>query len=95
MFAEKLLANADRALDQSVMSRDMIDLAMMMHAWGPVPASALEKAREPYGDAVNTYFGKAAAMLGDRQYLADCLRKIAMDPQLADVIANALRKNPP
>ncbi len=88
------LANVDRALDRSVMSRDLIELAMMLHTWGPVPTSALEKARKPYGDAVGIYFGKAVAMLGDRQYLAECLRKMAMDPQLADVIAQTLRKYP-
>ena len=35
MYAEKLLANEDRCLDRSVMNRDAIDLAMMIHYWGP------------------------------------------------------------
>ena len=33
-FAEKVLANADRGLDESVASRDVIDLAYMIEAWG-------------------------------------------------------------
>ena len=94
MYAEKLLANVDRGLDRSVMNRDLIDLAMMMKAWGGVPASALEKARKAYGDAVDSYFIKTVAMLGNRQYLADCLHKMAMDPTLAEAITDTLRKHP-
>ncbi|WP_206047006.1 nucleotidyl transferase AbiEii/AbiGii toxin family protein [Noviherbaspirillum denitrificans] len=34
MYAEKLLANADRCTDRSVASRDAIDLAMLIDHWG-------------------------------------------------------------
>lgn len=37
MYAEKLLANADRALNRSQMGRDLIDLAMMIKAWARYP----------------------------------------------------------
>ncbi|MGO3128158.1 MAG: nucleotidyl transferase AbiEii/AbiGii toxin family protein [Luteimonas sp.] len=45
MYAEKLLANADRALDRSQRSRDLIDLAFMIHGWGPFPR--LRSRRQP------------------------------------------------
>ena len=48
MFAEKLLANADRWPDKAVYSRDIIDLSMMIAAWGDVPAAAWQKARDGY-----------------------------------------------
>lgn len=46
-YAEKLLANADRGLDEAIESRDLIDLAVMrLHA--PVPDTAIEKAESAY-----------------------------------------------
>jgi len=47
-FTSKLLANADRFMDDSVESRDLIDLAMLRYHSG-IPASALEKAETAYG----------------------------------------------
>lgn len=47
MYAEKLLANADRALDRSQMSRDLIDLAMMIQAWGPSPRPRWKRRKAP------------------------------------------------
>lgn len=41
LFAEKLLANADRSADRAMYSRDAIDLGMMIAAWGPPPGAAL------------------------------------------------------
>ncbi len=45
MYAEKLLANADRYNDVSVMSRDIIDLAIMINHWGEIPQAAWQKAQ--------------------------------------------------
>jgi Nucleotidyl transferase AbiEii toxin, Type IV TA system len=39
LFAEKLLANADRVNDRATFSRDAIDLAIMVTHWGPIPVS--------------------------------------------------------
>ena len=39
-FAEKFLANTDRWADQSVLSRDVIDLAFMIKGWGIAAAVA-------------------------------------------------------
>ncbi len=46
-FAEKLLANADRWLDASVESRDLIDLAML-RLQSPIPDAAIVKAEAAY-----------------------------------------------
>jgi hypothetical protein len=45
--AEKLLANSDRWPDQSVLSRDLIDLAML-RSQGELPAEAIAKAEAAY-----------------------------------------------
>ncbi len=45
--AEKLLANSDRWPDQSVLSRDLIDLAML-RSQGELPAESIAKAEAAY-----------------------------------------------
>jgi hypothetical protein len=47
VFAEKLLANADRWLDSSKKSRDLIDLAIMRLS-SPIPPIAIDKAEKAY-----------------------------------------------
>jgi Nucleotidyl transferase AbiEii toxin, Type IV TA system len=94
MYAEKLLANVDRALDRSTMSRDLIDLAMMIRGWGPIPETALAKAFEAYGNDVQKYYRKGLELLSDRVYLDGCLKKMQMDPQLADAITETLEQMP-
>ena len=59
--AEKLLANSDRWLDASVLSRDLLDLGAARLAWGPLPASAFEKATAAYGQGVTGDLARAAA----------------------------------
>lgn len=90
MYAEKLLANADRALDRSQRSRDLIDLAFMIRGWGPIPAAAVEKATSAYGDAIRRHFELGIAMLQDRHYLEICLSAMSIDPGYADPILDAL-----
>lgn len=53
-FAEKLLANADRGMDSSTLSRDAVDLAFMVQGWGKESALAgAELARVAYGPAID------------------------------------------
>lgn len=47
LYTEKLLANADRWADKSTMSRDIIDLAMMIGRWGPLPGRHCGRRRKP------------------------------------------------
>lgn len=86
MYAEKLLANADRGLDKAVMSRDLIDIAMMVDGWGSIPRQSWDKAYEAYGDQLITSFHKAVELIADRAYLGACLKKMQMDPGLVDRI---------
>lgn len=49
MFAEKLLANADRCVDPSVNYRDALDIGMLIKGFGNIPATALAKVERAYG----------------------------------------------
>ena len=95
MYAEKLLANADRALDRSQMSRDIIDLAMMIRHWGPIPEVALDKARGAYGQAVDDYFARALTLLRDDRYRDQCLSAMSMDPALGKTLIATLESHRP
>ncbi len=78
MAASKLLANADRWADDAVMSRDLIDLAMMQ----PDKAlllRAITKAAKAYGRSVKADLGKAIEALRARPLRLDrCLEAMQM-----------------
>ncbi len=78
LFAEKLLANVDRASDRGTFNRDALDLGMMASAWGPIPRAALEKAQHAYGPAVEAALAEAVRRLGDRSWLAACVAAMSM-----------------
>jgi len=92
MYAEKLLANADRGLDKSTMSRDIIDLAMMIESWGRIPERAWDKAKAAYGDHVVKAFAASVRMLHERSYLKHCLQHMDMDDALAERIPILLER---
>ena len=73
LVASKLLANVDRWADDGVMSRDILDLAMLQ----PTPktwSAAVQKAEDAYGAAVLQSLKKARArLLDDPQRLARCI----------------------
>lgn len=78
LAASKLLANADRWRDDSVFSRDAIDLAFM-----DLPprrlAPALHKAMEAYGASVVTDLQRALETLRDRSgRLTRCLTALSI-----------------
>lgn len=91
MYAEKLLANADRYRDKAIASRDIIDLAMMVGHWGPVPEAAWEKVRKAYGASAERAYQGAIEMVSDQAYLSQCLAKMHMAPALAEQIPAVLR----
>lgn len=82
MATSKLLANSDRWADDSVFSRDLIDLAMMQPAL-PLLRSAVAKAQAPYGAAILRDLGKAIERVGRRDgWLERCMQAMAMrDPK--------------
>jgi hypothetical protein len=90
MYTQKLLANADRGLDKSVMSRDIIDLAMMIQGWGDIPAPAWAKAHAAYGNQLAGAFETSLQLVCDTTYLTSCLQKMRMDQALATQIPAVL-----
>ena len=79
LYGEKLLANTDRYADNATANRDIIDLAMMIEHWGPVPESAWRKARQAYGQSIDHAFENARVRLQNPGHLAACLRRLHMD----------------
>ncbi|MCE6958066.1 nucleotidyl transferase AbiEii/AbiGii toxin family protein [Cereibacter sphaeroides] len=92
LFTEKLLANDDRGRDSRTLSRDVIDLGMMIREWGPIPAEALRKAQDAYGDVVAKSFRLATTMIGDPVWFGKCLKGLDINPDLADPILAALEQ---
>jgi hypothetical protein len=88
--AEKLLANADRGLDRSTHSRDIVDLAMTIIGWGPLANNVWEKVKDSYGDHVVEQFYKVRDMVSDNEYLGSCLAAMSMESALAPKIQEAL-----
>lgn len=90
LYAEKLLANADRGLDRAVLSRDVIDLAMMMQGWGDIPETAWHKVLQAYGKFSRRVFHQAIGMVSEPAYLGECLGKMRMDAALVEPIQRSL-----
>ena len=78
MATSKLLANADRWRDASALSRDLIDLAMMVPPRALL-ARAIGKAERPYGESITSALAKAIQHLrDDPRRLEDCMRMMRM-----------------
>lgn len=89
LYAEKLLANADRGMDKYTLSRDIIDLAMMIHHWGPIPQKAWDKVAKAYGESlIEKSFQRATGLVSDNEYLVDCMHLMQMDKRLLPIIQN-------
>jgi hypothetical protein len=78
MATSKLLANSDRWADDSVFSRDLIDLAMM-HPGKPLLRLAIEKSKTAYGDSITADLAKARDRLMTRPgRLERCMQMMQM-----------------
>ena len=78
--AEKLLANADRGLDESTSARDLIDLAFAaVHFDKPVLDRGFALAEEAYGSAVGRYLAAALHAFSDRKRAAACIASLAVE----------------
>jgi predicted nucleotidyltransferase len=91
MFAEKLLANADRWMDKSVLSRDIIDLAMMQQRWGGIPENAWEKATDAYGKSIVEAYTNAQNLLREPNYFQKCITTMAIDPDTEESLKSQFR----
>ena len=79
LAAEKLLANADRWADDSVYSRDLIDLAMM-RADRRLLEAACVKAEGAYGKSVRSSLSQAVDGLETRRgQLEGCMTALSVD----------------
>ena len=90
LFAQKLLANADRGLDRGSMSRDIIDLAVMIKNWGEIPDISWNKAVEAYGNQIPNYFAKSIQLIHDAKYLKTCIDKMLMNNYWQNIIPGIL-----
>lgn len=90
MYVSKLLANTDRGLDEANHYRDVIDLAMMVDTWGPVPPEAWRDATLVYGGEVAKVLMATCGLMQDRVRVIHHLWALAMYTSLVDsVCANA------
>jgi len=72
-FTEKLLANSDRWADSDDLSRDLLDLAVLRSAHGPVPEAAWSAAEGAYGPAPRQDLIRAAErFVADPDYQRRC-----------------------
>jgi hypothetical protein len=79
MVTSKLLANSDRWRDDAVLSRDLIDLAMMAPP-RPLLQRAITKAQLAYGDNVEADLAKAIQDLSERPHRLDrCMLDMRMN----------------
>jgi hypothetical protein len=78
LAASKLLANSDRWADSGVMSRDVVDLAMMALSQKQFQA-ALQKAERAYGESVRRDLRKALLKFKkDPAHLTACVERLGM-----------------
>ena len=97
MATSKLLANADRWADDSVFSRDLIDLAMLQPGVR-VLGQAREKAKQAYGESVDTDLARAIEKFLTREgWMVRCMQMMAMTttpPALLRQRVKALQPKP-
>lgn len=79
-FAEKFLANADRGLDASTLSRDIVDLAFVIESWSKEDANAgLTIAKKAYGRSVlRSLTTVTKKMREDKAYRNRCIEGLAI-----------------
>lgn len=92
-YAEKLLANSDRWADRSVLSRDILDLAMMIQFWGEIPVEAEEKARSAYGEApIKDLMSAGSLLLRDDGYRHQCFTDLLVGQTVQKRLLTTLRE---
>ncbi|MCW3784183.1 nucleotidyl transferase AbiEii/AbiGii toxin family protein [Defluviimonas salinarum] len=86
MFAEKLLANSDRWYAPEVLSRDILDLSVMILRWGDIPERAWIIAEEAYGVKAREDFALAVGKIRNPDWIGKCAKEMAIDQGLVDEI---------
>jgi hypothetical protein len=94
MVASKLLANSDRWADDSVFSRDLIDLAMMRPT-AKLLQPGFDKARLAYGESIDNDLARAIERLLERPgRLEGCMEALQMTVPAALLRQNIKRLAP-
>jgi hypothetical protein len=90
-YAEKLLANSDRWADTSVLSRDILDLAIMIRSWGNIPSEAEAKARSAYGSTITKdLVSSSNRVLQNEKYRRQCFDELRIDGQVQSGLLETL-----
>ena len=93
LFAEKLLANADRGMDSATLHRDILDFLVMKNRWGGVPLESLEKATQAYGNSVEQSLFCVAKKLYEEKELAEhCMKELAFSDEGKQAVLDELPK---
>ena len=88
-FAEKLLANADRAVDRSSMNRDAIDLGMLVRNHSEIPDEAVEEAVLAYGGDIGRSARIACEMLASETRVREVATEMSMDVDVVRAARNS------
>lgn len=92
MATSKLLANSDRWSDDSVYSRDLIDLAML-DLPKDIRKISFEKAKEAYGESIERDLLKAIKSLAGRRGRLDiCMEALKIDDIPKALLWSKIRK---
>ncbi len=91
MFAEKLLANADRCQDRAVAYRDAIDLGRLVEAHGSIPDDAIEISEAAYGHDIARKLTWVLNRLQRPEELRHAAQSLDMDLDTARSSIHALR----
>jgi hypothetical protein len=87
-FSSKLLSNSDRYMDDSVESRDLIDLAIL-RLQSPIPQEAIEKAEKAY--EVMRPLTEAVKRFQERTYYRErCFSRLQIDEAQIPRIINGV-----
>lgn len=80
LFVEKLLANSDRGADSDELARDLVDLAILRLAHGPIPEASWAHAEGAYLAAPRLDLRRAAErFLADANYQARCFARLGVE----------------
>lgn len=91
MFAEKLLANADRCTDRSTGYRDALDLGCLVSAHEGIPADAVSKAEKAYGADIGRKMAWVLNRLLDKSEVGAAAASLQMDRDMAVNAISRLR----
>jgi hypothetical protein len=79
-FTEKLLANSDRWADRDELSRDLVDLAVLRSAHGPIPEAAWAAAEGAYRSSPRDDLRRAAQrFLAEPSYQERCFSGLEVE----------------